>query len=261
MKYNRGFSIVEVLIVGGLIMVIAMGMASVISNVNSQSAALNQKLESLEIKTRLERIFATQPGYCGSSGFFLDGLEFSVTTPDVDINTASDSEPLLPGPIYEGNSSTDFAKFLEVGKRIGSVEIQSMRIRNIKLQNAAVPTKYLAEFVAEIKQITGAGKIKPITYPIVVETYDGTSDPRKIKTCVGNAAGSGILDVAGGSWEAYSCNPQCPAARPFICGIEICNDALHSSSGLGFVSCMEGCGGGGNDYDKSPYRIKCCRLL
>lgn len=258
---RRGFSIIEVMIVGGLILVIAMGLASVISNVNSQSLALNQKLESLELKTRLERIFATQPNYCGSPGFSVDGLEFSMTTPNVDINTSSDSEPLLTGAIYEGNTATTFAKFFEVGKKIGSVEIQSMRLRNIRLQDATVPTKFFAEFTAEIKQISGAGKIKPITYPIVVETYDGTSDPRRIKTCVGNSPGTPVLDLPNGVWEAYSCNPQCPPDRPFICGIRHCNDVTHPTSGLGFGTCMEGCGGGGNDYDKSPYQIRCCRLL
>ena len=81
MKHRRfgsqGFSLLEVTVVGGLLMIVALGLSSIISTMNTQSLSLQQKMDMAEIKARLERTFINFPNVCGSTDWPIIGLTFS----------------------------------------------------------------------------------------------------------------------------------------------------------------------------------------
>jgi hypothetical protein len=253
---TQGFSLIEVLVVGGLLTIVGLGLASIVSTMNNQSLALQQKMDLSEIKVRIERTFINYPNVCGSVDWPIINMTFS----SVGVTTATSSAdtPTTAAAIYEGPSSLNNQILAQKDLQIGSVKIESISLTDIRKVDNSIDDRFSANLTIGAYQSKGVAKLRPVTYKVLLQTDMNT--PRRITNCFTLAPTANTL---GDCQETpMSCSPTCPPDHPFVGGVTLCSMNTFATSGLADPNdCAEGCGNGPHgDQDQPKYRLKCCLL-
>ena len=183
MKHRRfgsqGFSLLEVTVVGGLLMIVALGLSSIISTMNTQSLSLQQKMDMAEIKARLERTFINFPNVCGSTDWPIIGLTFSPL--GVTSTSASADAPTTAAPIFEGPSAANNQILAQKDLQNGTVKIESIGLTDIRKVDTSIDDRFSANLTIGIYQSKGVAKLRPVTYKVLIQTDMNT--PRRVTNC------------------------------------------------------------------------------
>ena len=124
---RKGFSLIELMIVVGIMSVVALGITSLINDMTTAQSAIEEKLATLEASSGLTRAFANS-AICGAQ------LGQPVTPSAVDLSPPSVATATITYPeIRMGASSIVKKDYPLPGYPVGRMMVQSIKLKNIAL--------------------------------------------------------------------------------------------------------------------------------
>jgi prepilin-type N-terminal cleavage/methylation domain-containing protein len=189
-QQQRGFSLVEILVVVAVMAIVGLATATMIMTQQREVRALSEKLLALETQTQLNHVLFNSE-YCGC---LFSGRTFDPVTGNFSpgLNGIPDGFPstVVPNPCVPTSS-------LIVppvgGKFTGrNIEVKSLSIQDVVLQS---PGNYVGKIVVELLHDRDTDKlvreIRPIESPIAfqVDTVSGTPTARPFLACSGASSG------------------------------------------------------------------------
>ena len=208
MRYQRGFSLLEVLLVTGIMGIVAVVFTSLLNAQQKSLRVIEQKQDLLALRGSLAQVMSL-PGVCS---WQLSGRVFNASAIT---GSALGSAPWALNQIYLGDTAAS-PKLISRGETIGATAA-SPRVRAIEFHNIARvgPDSYRGELTVAMEPDSLAMPVKEISVPILVGT-----DP---------ASPLGAKEIVRCGMDATKCASLDPA-RPWIKKILVCKVA-HASGG------------------------------
>lgn len=185
-KHHNGFSLVEVLVTVGVVSIMGLAMASMISSLERQNKALGQKLESIELEQSVNRILVDNT----SCGCLFDYPAWTTGTPEISLNH------LKKGCNAENLLTKDASIFPN-----SQLKVETIKLKNI---TPLVGSGTISGDV-EIVLKNGISSMKPIRISGLRFSPDDITTPTKIAGCVGVAGAQTMCTGMGGSWDGSKC--------------------------------------------------------
>lgn len=243
-KNESGYSLIEIMISAGVMMVIAMGAATLISNQNREMQSVTERLKVGELKVAVSQVLANS-SFCSC---LFRGRTFNTTTNQWDPLITSIPESYTAVPAFPGACT---ASAVQIVPPVGGVIPGSSVLRVAALQVTDVvevaagtgnyTAKVLVTVDGGIRSMRGAESAMVFN----IDPSGGVATARPFLSCSGGASGTGTLINC--AWTAYGCTPTCPANKIAV--------GLRASPPFN-----EDCGGGGNDYDEPSRSLNCCEI-
>jgi hypothetical protein len=210
LKDRSGFSIFEVLIAIAMLSVMAIGMATLASNMSKEQAAMTEKFGLLETQNDLLTVFS-DPSLCLNQ----------INIGPVDLTIASPKIPL--SQILMGKTPTS-PLLAQVGKPLPGFPSGKMEVSQIQLTNilpTGMPNAYVGDLIVAIDPATMIHSKKPAKVRLAFTVLPSPSLSNAIVT------NCGFSNVGVGPWQGF---PTTSAAQ------------LAPSDGMLVVTSCSNCG-------------------
>ncbi len=174
-KRSGGFSLVEVMVAAAVVSIVTMGIASVLTNLSRENAAIGEKLTALATESELIRM-VQGPDFCGC---FMSGASINSTT------KAVSSANLQEIPLgYEVGCVPKAAKIASVGQKLNGshLTVQSIEIASVSDAGVGVGT-YSGQLQVQFSNQGMVRGIQPIKIPL--SFYVDLTDPANAQSILG----------------------------------------------------------------------------
>lgn len=185
-KHHNGFSLVEVLVTVGVISIMGLAMATMMSSLERQNKALGQKLESIELEQSLNRILVDN----ASCGCLFDYPAWTTGTPEINLTH------LKKGCSADNLLATDTSIYTN-----SQLKVETIKLKNITPFAGSGTISGDVEIVLK----NGVNSMKPIRIPGLRFSPDDITTPTKIAGCVGVAGAETMCTGMGGTWKDGKC--------------------------------------------------------
>ncbi len=125
---HSGFSLIEVMIAAGVMSIVALGIASMMSDMSAAQVALEEKLAALEAASGLQRAFA-EPTICGYQ------LSQAATTATVDLSPPNVARATLSYLELRMGTSSTSPLLVKRGESLPGYNAGKMKVQSIILKN------------------------------------------------------------------------------------------------------------------------------
>ncbi len=177
-----GFSLVEMLVLIGLLSIIALISASLINNLNRELKAVEQRADSLNLRGTLEVTLASLPiCSCLMSSFAapFDPTATSTAVSEIKSSCAAGASTIIKaGQLVDGTQLT-----------VNQIALENIEQLGPDLYKGQIKVNYL-------KTDMNIRQIKPITMGVQFKTGSG-SNPKIIVACFGVGVSSGFNEFTG----------------------------------------------------------------
>lgn len=230
---ERGFSLIEVLIVAGVMGIVLLAMMTMQSNQLKATNFLEFRLKKTELKTVLLGQFLTNPDHCAC--LFAGAADFPAT-PTAPGVTLTGVNPTAIG-LYHFTTPGDCTTATMPQKLVDNVGVDGMKATSIQLtdimNNSGVYSGTLTIALESTKDVLGPKALQPLKIPVTVATAPSGSNV-SFKGCSMGGGGSsdGVVDptpllsaslptqnygMSSGSARSFSM----PGACTFHCGSKV----------------------------------------
>jgi type II secretory pathway pseudopilin PulG len=243
-KNERGYSLIEIMVSAGLMMIIALGAASLISSQNREMQSVTERLKLSELKTSVSQVLSNST-FCSC---FFRGRTFDTTTNQWSPAISSIPEAYTAVPAFPGACTASGVQVVPtVGQLIPGSSV--LRVATLQVVNPVEVAFGTGNYTAKIN-VTVNGSIRSMrgvesAFVFNIDPAGGVATARPFISCSGGAGGTGTLINC--AWTAYGCTPSCPANKIAV--------GLRSNPPFN-----EDCGGGGNDYDEPSRSLNFCEI-
>lgn len=180
---SRGFSIIEVLVVVGIMSVISLGLMTLISNQRSEIQAIDEKMAVQSIQVQLRNVLSSTP-FCGC---FIGAHTFNYST--LTWNTF----PTSVASSYDSTCTPIGAAFLNVGSNVSpKLLTTSMSLQNVT-ETITGSGNFTANLTVEFDQNLLKRSLKPVSVPMYFTI--NMTDPiaaRRLSSCFSVAPASAV---------------------------------------------------------------------
>ncbi|MCM2280948.1 MAG: prepilin-type N-terminal cleavage/methylation domain-containing protein [Bdellovibrionaceae bacterium] len=189
-----GFSLIEMVIASGILLVLALGMSSFYTTMSKENSALQQKLNTLELEQAVVRLL----GDADACSCMFSGLAMGTINSNIDLST----------PLKNGCSSDILIAPDKPISASSSVTVNTIQLKNLKV---IAPGRRGADLEVSFSNTVRA--LKPITIPSLgFEIAAG-----KVTQCVGTAGAQKLCQDMGGIWDTTSSKCQMPSDIATLC--------------------------------------------
>ncbi len=200
--FQRGFSLVEILIAVGIMSIISLGIASMISDISRSQGALAEKLATIEAGNGISRAFA-DPAICGAQ------LSQPVNPPTVDLSPANVRFASISYPAIRLGLSSSSPLIVRAGESLPGFPAGKMKVQSITLKNIAniSGNNFSGDLEVLIEPSTMTRFIKP--FGVKNLTFTATPAPFVAATVTDCGSSGAAVVVVDSGWAA---NPTatCP---------------------------------------------------
>jgi hypothetical protein len=243
-KNEFGYSLIEIMISAAIMMIIALGAASLISSQNREMQSVTERLKLGELKTSVSQVLANST-FCSC---LFRGRTFNTTTNQWNTVITSIPEAYTTVPAFPGACTASGVQIVPaVGGLIPGSSV--LRVGALQVTNVVEVAAGTGNYTAKINVTVDGGirSMRGVESAMVfnIDPAGGVATARPFLSCSGGAGGVGTLINC--AWTAYGCTPACPANKIAI--------GLRSNPPFN-----EDCGGGGNDYDEPSRSLNCCEI-
>lgn len=217
MKTERGFSLVEILVVTAILTVTLGVMASVFHSQQRVSTQLADKLASLDLARTLTGTLAGG-GVCS---FMIGNAPQFSFNPTADLSTVViPPYPSIPSRPQPGAVPALVADGVTPAApnspRLLATSIQIQNLQCAILPCTPATTQFNANLVVTFDNTRTAAQIAPLLFPIVLTTTPAAGQQRLTSCTMNGAGGGGAVDMVIRTSPGMSCigrpaNPSCPA--------------------------------------------------
>ena len=217
--FERGFSLIEVMVVHAIMSIISIGMADYISNITNQQRTMMQNTEALSIDTNLTSLMAPATGNCTGNVYAAD-ITFTGSPP----TTACLAGPSGSGCAhqslhYYNSSGAALAKDIITGTNLDSTGLE---VSSVELTNISGTGPYTANVVINF---TSAIPPDPPSFelpaPIMLNTST-SGGSTKFQSCSATACATGYTLVSNGSGDQFCINTHANPPSMFPQAMRAC---------------------------------------
>lgn len=215
---KAGFSILEVLIAAGIMAIVTLGIATSIANLQKQNKAVQQKLESIELKQQLISIFSSRNS---CKCMFVDNQLTAIPT-----NLRTTNLQNLTHGCISGNWITPAAN---VPGTQTNLKISSVELVNFLDVGLVAGTQYTADLQINFDPSSTVFSLKPIT---IKQAFLSASN--RISNCESAQSPPTGIWTSGRTTIATYCNS---AYIPWTAGLPVCSAPILNTgcSPVGFA--------------------------
>ncbi len=202
---SRGFSLIEVICVAGIMSILSLAIANMIVNQNRELKSIDEKMAQQNVQLLITNVLSS-PTFCSC---FMGTNTFNYTT------STWNTFPSSIGSSYDAACTSLGTPLLSVGSNIGNSNLlpSSMSMQNIT-ETTAGSGNFTANLIVQLDSSLLVRSRKPITVPMYFKVnMAGVATARSLSSCA-SVSGSGTVDLAtlcgqiGGVYNA-SATPPC----------------------------------------------------
>ncbi len=190
-KLKQGFSLVEALVVVGLMSLVVMGMSMLVYNMTNNQAILQEKFSAIDIKNSLVSVFS-RPEMCVA--------QLQACAPTMDLSGAPLTLPSATSVNCLTLRSGTLAAspiIAQVGTSISGFAPGTMVVSGISLMNivaTGIPNTYAGDIVVNFDPNTVKSPFRPPTVPTVIFTVTPPANAAVVSNCASTNS-STLFDV------------------------------------------------------------------
>ncbi len=217
--FERGFSLIEVMVVLAIMSIISIGMADYISNITNQQRIMMQNTEALSIDNNLTSLMAPETPHCTGNVYAAD-ITFTGTPPTTACLAGPSSDGCTHQSLHYYNSSgTALAKDIITGTDLDSTGLE---VSSVELTNISGSGPYTANVVINF---TSAIPPDPPSFelpaPIMLNTST-SGGSTKFQSCSTSACATGYTLVSNGSGDQFCINTHAQGPNTYSNAIQAC---------------------------------------
>lgn len=207
-KNSRGFSIIEALVAMGLMAVLGLGMATLISNQYKEARALEEKMTLQGLQTQITNVLSS-PTFCGC---FMGATTFNYSATPKNWNAPF---PTSISSSYDGACAATGGALLAVGTNISAQLLPTAMIMQNITETTAGSGNFSANLDIQFDQTLLTRSRKSLTVPIYfsVNLIAGTPAARQLNSCASSNSGAAPIDLVtlcgqiNGHFNGTTCEP------------------------------------------------------